>query len=294
MLDYRNLILFLIILALFLGATVEISEGYVIVGIMLIALIVVLLTRIKISVPVITTPSRFRMLLGISILLADIVYNLATNSELGTLDVMTLILGTSFLAQNAGREDMRKMGVFGAYMSAVFITLFLIFFGLFNKLGIGLVHVFDHYFVLLPTVFVIRNLGIPIEVVSTETVYISGIEEMTVIIGGPCSGLYSMFLLIATLTAYTHIEPVEKRLFLLLLVISIGIAYIANLTRVSVLYVVGYYFGTDTMLTVHVHLGWIIFVVVVLFLMFILDRVARNSEVKFSPNEECYEEKEKE
>jgi archaeosortase C (PEF-CTERM variant) len=294
MLALRNLIIFLLILALFLGATVEISEGSILIGIILFALILVLLTRIKIESPVITTPSRFRTILGISILIADVTYNLATNSQLGTLDVMTFILGTSLIAQDVGRADVRKMGVFGTYMSAVFITLFLIFFSMFNKFEIDLIHIFDHYFVLLPTVFIIKSLGIPIQIVSTETVYIPGVEEMTVIIGGPCSGLYSMFLLIATLVAYTRIEPVTRKMFSLLLGLAVIIAYIANLTRVSILYTVGYYFGTETMMTVHVHLGWMIFVVVVVLLMSVLDRVTRSGELLSASEKEHYQEEQKE
>jgi archaeosortase C (PEF-CTERM variant) len=278
MLDYKNTILFLVILALFLGATVEINEGSILIGVLLFSLILILITRIKITSPLTTRPSKFYMLLGFSILLTDITYNIGTNSQLGTLDIMTFILGISLIAQDVNREDIQKMGVFGTYMSAMFIMLFLIFFSLFNYLEIDFIRIFDHYFVLLPSVSIIKVFGIPIHIVSTETVHIPGVENMTVIIGGPCSGLYSMFLLIATLVAYTRIEPVERKKFLLLLAISIAIAYIANLTRVSILYAVGYHYGTDTMMTVHVHLGWIIFVIVVTLLMFIMNKISRTTK----------------
>lgn len=87
---------------------------------------------------------------------------------------------------------------------------------------------------------------------------------MSVIIGGPCSGLYSMFLLLSTVLAYTRIERVKKGGVALLLGLSVVIAYIANFTRVSILYIVGYYYGRDIMMLVHAHLDWIIFIVVVM------------------------------
>ena len=94
--------------------------------------------------------------------------------------------------------------------------------------------------------------------IATETVRIQGVEDMSVIIGGPCSGLYSMFLLIALMVAYTRIEHVERSIFFLLLLISVVVAYIANIMRVAMLYIVGFFHGKETMYLVHVHLGWVL------------------------------------
>jgi archaeosortase C (PEF-CTERM variant) len=213
--------------------------------------------------------------LGALIIAAGIAYNVLTNSELGTLDIMTFLLGISLIAYNINNEEIRRMGKFGAYLSATFIALFLFFFSLFNYLNIDFMHTFDHYFVLLPSVFIINAIGIPIQVIATETVRIQGVEDMSVIIGGPCSGLYSMFLLIGIMVAYTRIEDVKRSKFFALLLISVVVAYIANLTRVTTLYIVGFYYGKEPMYFVHVHLGWIIFVIVVAVLLYVLDRMAR-------------------
>ena len=94
--------------------------------------------------------------------------------------------------------------------------------------------------------------------IATETVRIQGAEDMSVIIGRPCSGLYSTFLLIALMVAYTRIEHVERSIFFLLLLISIVVAYIANLMRVTMLYIVGFFHGKEIMYLVHVHLGWVL------------------------------------
>ena len=278
MLDYRNLIIFLLILALFLGATVEISEGSILIGIILFVVIAILISRVRITGAGVETAQLrpgYRIIVGSLILLIDIVYNVKTGSKLGTLDVMTFFLGSSLIAQDLGRENIQKMGIFGTYMSAVFIMLFLIFFSLFNYLNIDFMHVFDHYFVMLPSVFIIRAFGVPVQVISRETVRIQGVEDMDVVIGGPCSGLYSMFLLIATIVAYTRVEVVERKTALLLLAIAVVVAYIANLVRVSILYTVGFLYGNEVMMFVHAHLGWMIFVVVVMLFLSTLNRLSR-------------------
>lgn len=273
--DYKNVIIFLLIFALFLGATIEISEGSALLGILLFVIAILLISRIRVGKSYVIKRSKLYMFVGALIVAADIAYNLLTHSELGTLDIMTFLLGISLIAYDINNEEIRRMGKFGAYMSATFIALFLFFFSLFNYLNIDFTHTFDHYFVLLPSVFIINAIGIPIQVISTETVRIQGVEDMSVIIGGPCSGLYSMFLLIGIMVAYTRIEHVERRKFFALLLISIMVAYIANLIRVSTLYIAGFYYGKEMMYFVHVHLGWIIFVIVVAVLLYVLDKMTR-------------------
>jgi len=275
MFDYKNIILFLLIFALFLGATVEISEGSIFLGILLFIIAIILISRIKVGKSYVIKQSKLHMFVGALIVASDIAYNILTHSELGTLDIMTFLLGISLIAYDINNEEISRMGKFGAYMSATFIVLFLFFFSLFNHLNIDFTHTFDHYFVLLPSVFIIKTIGIPIHVIATETVRIQGVEDMSVIIGGPCSGLYSMFLLIALMVAYTRIEQVERSKFFSLLLISVVVAYIANLMRVSTLYIVGFYYGKELMYTVHVHLGWVIFVIVVAVLLYVLDRMSK-------------------
>jgi archaeosortase C (PEF-CTERM variant) len=275
MVDSKNIIVFLLIFALFLGATVEISEGSIPLGILLFIIAVLLMSRIKVGESYVIKRSRLPMLVGALIVASDITYNVLTHSELGTLDIMTFLLGISLIAHNINNEEIRRMGTFAAYMSATFITLFLIFFSLFNQLNIDFTHLFDHYFVLLPSLFIVKAIGIPVEVIATETVRIQGVEEMSVIIGGPCSGLYSMFLLIGIMVAYSRIEQLERGKFYSLLIISIVVAYVANLMRVTTLYVVAYYYGKEAMYFAHVHLGWIIFVIVVTVLLYVLDKMSR-------------------
>jgi len=278
MTESRNIVLFLLIFALFLGATIEISEGSVFLGILLFIIAVALISRIKVGKSHIITGSKLRMLAGGLILASDISYNILTRSELGTLDIMTFLLGVSLIAYSIDNEEINRMGMFGAYMSATFLALFIPFFIVFGNFDINFMHIFDHYFVLLPSVFIIKAMGIPVEVISTETVRITGVEEISVIIGGPCSGLYSMFLLIGIMVAYTQIENIKRAKFYSLLFICIAVAYLANIMRVTILYLVGFYYGKELMFLFHVHLGWIVFVVVVAVLLSVLNRIAEATQ----------------
>ena len=275
MADIKNFTLFLLIVSLFLGATVEISEGSIPIGILLFVISALLISKIKFAGSDVIDRSFYRMLLGITIIAADVIYNISAKNQLGTLDIMAFLFGLSLIAYDFKNEEVRRMGKFGAYMSATFILLFLFFFEMFGYFNIDFMHLFDHYFVLTPSISFIKAVGLPIDVTATETVSIKGVEEMNVIIGGPCSGLYSMFLLIGIMVAYTRIEPIDKEKFYPMLVISIAVAYVANLIRVSTLYVVGFYYGKDTMLLVHEHIGWIIFAVVVTTILYVLDRIGK-------------------
>ncbi len=273
----HKIIISLLVLALFLGGTIEISEGSIILGVLWILLALILIAvlsfkstnksdAIKASIPY--------LLIGSAIVLSDIAFNLQTASKLGTLDIMTFVFGASLIALGLKNSDARRMGTFTAYMSATFLVLFLIFFSLFGRLQIDFTHIFDHYFVLTPVVFILHLLGYPVEVIGTETVRMNGVEEMNVVIGGPCSGLYSMFMLIGIIVGYIKLENMRSGKVYSMILITAVVAYIANLARITVLYIAGYHYGRDAMMFVHTHLGWIIFVVVAGVLIYILNEMA--------------------
>ena len=160
-------------------------------------------------------------------------------------------------------------------MSGTFIVLFLFFYSFLTSLNNNFINDFDHYLVLLPSLTIVNALtDMNIHIIATETVQFNGVEDATVVIGGPCSGLYSMLLLIGIIVGYAKMERLSDRKKVFLLVFTtIIIAYFANLIRVSLLYYVGYNYGIKQMMFVHVYLGWIIFVVISFGLMTILNRI---------------------
>jgi archaeosortase C (PEF-CTERM variant) len=270
----RNIVIILLVLAMFTGMAVEISEGSHIVGILLFLGSVFLLTKIDFknlgdlsSIRM----SRIHLLAGIFISLADLLYNFKRGGELGTLDIMTLFFGLSLVGTQLRNIDIVRISRFGMYISSVFIALYLIFFTIFNFSNIDFLHKFDHYFILLPTVWVINLAGIHLEVIATETVRVSGVEQMTMVIGGTCSGLYSIFLLIGIVFGYSRIERMNNGKTLNMLGFCIAVAYISNLFRVIILYLTAYFYGQETLMTVHTHLGWILFAGLATSIMYFID-----------------------
>jgi archaeosortase C (PEF-CTERM variant) len=124
-------------------------------------------------------------------------------------------------------------------------------------------------------VYILRIINIPVEIIDVETIRIQGVEEITVVIGGPCSGLYSMFLLMGIIIGYAKMEELDKRNIVAMLLITIIVAYISNLFRVTTLYLTGFYYGSDAMMFVHTHLGWLIFAVVAGILIYLLNKLVQ-------------------
>jgi len=271
---WRNVALSLLILALFLGGTVEVSEGSKTIGVILLLFALVVTTRIKIvGSGKIKKFNQSYLFIGLGIIICDILYNIASNMILGTIDIMTFLFGLSLVTLSVDNEDMRRMGKFTSYLSATFLILYLFFFTLFNILNINFTHIFDHFFILIPVVFILNFIKIPVEVIGIETIHISGAEEMNVVIGGPCSGLYSMFLLIGIIIGYIKMEKIGTLKIVPMLLITIIVGYISNIFRIVVLYLIGYFYGSNLMMFVHTHLGWVIFGVVAGLLILILNRM---------------------
>jgi archaeosortase C (PEF-CTERM variant) len=272
--ESKNIVLILIVLALFTGATIELSEGSTIIGILLFIIAVGMVSRIKLTGDhAAFKSSKTYLFAGLFTMAAVAMYNLATKSSIGTLDSMAFLIGASLFAMGTSRKDIRQLGEFGLYISGVFTVLYIVFYTFFGIFNIDFVHLFDHYFVLIPTVSVLNFSSIPVEIIAIETITLYGLTEtMTIIIGGPCSGLYSMFLLIGIVVAYSRMERIELRKSLTILIFAICVAYVANLVRVFTLYVVAYRYGIETMMIFHTHLGWILFAGTAGLIMYIMNR----------------------
>jgi archaeosortase C (PEF-CTERM variant) len=143
----HNILIFLLVMAFFTGATIQLSEGSIYIGIVMFLISLALTTKIRISGEYITKSSRFYILVGVFILVADLAYNLAAMNQLGTIDSMTFFMGASFVAY--GISQYRRIGEFGIYMSGTFIVLYIFFYSFLPSIRNNFIHEFDHYLVLL-------------------------------------------------------------------------------------------------------------------------------------------------
>lgn len=182
---------------------------------------------------------------------------------------MTFLLGISLIAYDINNEEISRMGKFGnLHGSDIHRTPSSI---LQHLILYDYLHLFDQYFVLLPSVAIIKAVRIPIHVVARETVKFHCVEDMSFVIGGPCSG-FELILLVPPHRDYDGVH--EYRICRAeIIIIAIAVAYIANLMRVVTRYIVGYYYGEDLMYMVHVHLEWVIFVIVVAVLLHLLENM---------------------
>jgi exosortase/archaeosortase family protein len=80
-----------------------------------------------------------------------------------------------------------------------------------------------------------------------------------VFVGTLCSGITSMTIFIAAFIAMAW--DVKANLKRKTGIFTIGIfgTFLSNLIRALILFLVGFYFGLDTLVAVHTHLGWIIY-----------------------------------
>jgi len=252
----------------------EFSHGSAYVGALFFVLMFILMLNLRVTGTAAgKNPFKFPKLLGIAIIIGDLAFNYFIKGgivgEIGDIDAMVMFLGASLIISGINSEWLHKVGLFGTYMSLVVVVLDVIFGKL--HLWLDILHYYDHYFVTIPSAYLCGMIGIPIHVVGIKTVCIG--TNLTIGIGGPCSGIVSMFLLTGIIVAYALTENLRNmRGVLKILIIAILIAYVANLARVSALYTFGYLYGYDIMMFWHTHLGWIIFAGVAMAVMWILNR----------------------
>ena len=253
----------------------EFSHGSAYVGALFFVLMFILMLNLRVTgTAAEKNPFKFPKLFGIAIIVGDLAFNYFVKGgivgEIGDIDAIVMFLGASLIVSSINNEQLRKVGIFGAYMSLVVVALDVIFGKL--HLWIGLLDFYDHYFVTIPSMYLCGMFGMPVHVVGIKTVCIGA--DLTVKIGGPCSGIVSMFLLTGIIVAYALTENLRNmRGVLKILIIAILIAYVANLARVSALYTFGYLYGYDIMMFWHTHLGWIIFAGVAMAIMWILSNI---------------------
>ena len=98
----------------------------------------------------------------------------------------------------------------------------------------------------------------------SDIIFFQNLSEQkisSVKIGKSCSGLYSVGLFITFYTTFILLEYGGKfdKVALYLFLLGICFAYLANLIRMTLIIIVGHYYGTDALLFVHNNLGWLIF-----------------------------------
>lgn len=240
------------------------SSGYIALIFFIIALY--FLTKLKKPEETKVTSSRKFIIPGLAILVIDISYNIIKTSDFGTLDTMLIFLGISMIMLAAKDKLVNKLAVFGIYFSSIFLLLFLVIYSVPSRLGSNIYDYYGYYATTIPTMFILKSLGMSLTMDSLTSFHAYGIEEIYYRIDLGCFGFYTMILIISTVLAYRITSPNLKNnhslgKITLILILS---SFFSNILRIVILVSVGYYYGLGMMQVFHTFLGWVLFAVIVL------------------------------
>ncbi|WP_456478665.1 archaeosortase C [Geoglobus ahangari] len=253
----------LLLAFLLIASFIELSYGSKILGLLFLVIAVGTLTFLPKTPHATLKRSIPGTVAGLAIVTADIVYNTMSGSEIQTVDSIVILLGISLAIYKSGTKY-SEMGKFGFFFSAIFLALFSMLFVFPIKAGIDLPYYYGHYAVTLPVVTLLQKMNLNIGMYGERLIFVNGVENALLKIDLACFGWYSLLLVISMLAAYglTFSNKTWGSLAKIALLMCIAV-YIANLIRVAILVMLTYYYGVETMLVVHAHLGWIFFALIV-------------------------------
>ncbi len=242
----------------------------------------------------------FFPILGIALIVIDLLYNLyiSTTPEILTHDSIVLLFGAVMIAYNfipnSYERERDFIFLFFAGLIAILVVPLML-----TRLVIGnideSVSLYSAY-LLAPEVSGFLNLiGIPATVDwLTITFPTQAGPQISVYISTACSGIYSFTIFASAFISFvlTEYDRVDRKVGLLM-ALGIITAYVANILRMVVIVLVGYYTytpqeGLQAMLVAHSNAGWIIFLIWIGLFWFLMYRFLIRTE---EPAEEVREEK---
>ena len=210
---------------------------------------------------------------GILLIVVDILYNLflSATPELLTHDSIVLLFGVVMIAYNfipASYERERDfIFLFFAGLIAILVIPLML-----ARLVVGdfdqSVGIYSAYLLAPEVTGFLNILGVPASVDWLDINFVTQRgDSVTVYISTACSGIYSFAIFASAFLAFvfTEYNRIDRRVGLLM-VLGIFTAYVANILRMVVIVMVGYYTytpeeGLRAMLVAHSNAGWIIFLI---------------------------------
>src|SRR5436190_991336 len=216
--------------------------------------------------------------LGVGIVLTDIAYNvfLSANPQILTEDTIVILLGATFLTYpivpgKFGRERDFVLAFF-VFLNFILVLPLLISRVYYQDLQRS-VDVYSWVALAPETSGFLSVIGISNTVHSVAGATAPGLTfvpvhvgaEVTVVITTACSGIYSFGIFASAFVAFvlTEYERLSPRVWLLL-ALGLITAYVANVLRMVIIILIGYYTDSaetdlQNMLVAHSYAGWLIF-----------------------------------
>lgn len=222
---------------------------------------------VKKSVDPIKVKGRFSLLplAGVLVILGDLFYNIVVkdSTQFLGLDWMTLLFGGMLIAYNF---------IPGKYETeARFLIIFLGLFFISLSLPLAILSLdasknassyYTSAFIAKPLAFMLNLAGIKAVSASNWVLYNGVKGSIRLGMGISCSGAYSFAIFFSAFVAYVNIQYKKfSRKTCALLIAGLFGTYFANLFRVFMIAVVGFYLGENALISAHKNFGWIIFMV---------------------------------
>ena len=132
-----------------------------------------------------------------------------------------------------------------------------------------------HLFLALPLSNLLKLLGFTIAI-EGDIIFYEDLESNKFTglkIAQSCSGIESIVVFISAFFSYSIVDYKRYgRYIFILALFGVIIAYISNLLRMSIIVIVGHYYGHEALLWVHTNIGWILFIIWISFFWFLLER----------------------
>jgi exosortase/archaeosortase family protein len=214
---------------------------------------------------------------GVLLITGDVMYNayFSAMPDLGGFDGAIIILGIIFLTYNFIPAKYSRERDF-ALLLFLFVLLLLVLPIILYTRATGMSfregdNTFSYHLIVRPLSSILNFLGIRSEAdMQNLTFYDHSGQPLTISIALSCAGIYSTAIFAAAFFAFVFVEYRRFDLKVaVLLVLGVITAYSANMLRMVILVILGYYNGmgsTDnpefgTLLWAHAYLGWILFMI---------------------------------
>ena len=204
--------------------------------------------------------------LGLLLILVDVSYNFIFKSEFRSFDYGMILAGILIVLININWLSFLKIEKQEALFSSYFVFITMVMYGFFfvgvqfllGETSKGSNPLWDWFSnnVVMTSMPFLNLIG-----TTTSDGAIISFNGFTVGIGYACSGIESISVFASGVIAYfISMNNMDIKKVLKYILIGGAAIYIMNILRVIILILTGYYYGVDTMMFVHEHLGWILFV----------------------------------
>ncbi|MEM2900089.1 MAG: exosortase/archaeosortase family protein [Thermoplasmata archaeon] len=225
-------------------------------------------------------------IIGISLILIDFYFNLKVvgETEWGSFDYTVTLLGLVLLVYHfIPKKYTREKNFMLTFLSLLCFIIILPIIGSFalteRSLGSS-VEWYTSELLAKPLAEFVTLLGIPTTAYGEMITFtdINGHTNSLVISLG-CSGIYSTMIFVSAFFGYvlTEYQRINFRVAILLLV-GIVTAYVANILRMTIIVLVGYYYGMQALIWTHAHAGEIIFICWIAFFWYFMFKYLKPDE----------------